>query len=332
MQTIRVAQMGLGPIGLEVLRLLLTKPQCDLVGATDINPDLIGKDIQEILHLPHPSGYVIKGSLEKSILDWKPQVLVHTTRSHLNQVEAELEYILKQGINIVSSTEELFYPYERDKGFCQRIDTLAKEHDVTIIGTGVNPGFAMDVLPLTLTSICTHVERLRISRVLDASNRRGPFQRKIGAGLTPDEFREKAATGHFGHIGLLESALMVMAHLNWPVDSISESLDPVIAKKPISTSVVNVKPGQVVGLHQTLRMISGGTTRLLMNLEMVVGAEDPHDSVDIEGSPPINNRIEGGIFGDTATVASLINTIPRVLAAPAGLLTMMDLPVPKVIN
>jgi 4-hydroxy-tetrahydrodipicolinate reductase len=239
-----------------------------------------------------------------------------------------LASIIRAGAHIVSSTEELFYPYPRNPEFCQRIDELAKQHGVAVVGTGVNPGFSMDILPLCLTGVCVEVQKIVATRVVNAGLRRLPLQKKIGAGITRKEFRERVASGTFGHIGLRESALAVMSSMGWPADEIKESLKPVIAEKRVKTPFLTVERGQVAGIHQIMRVKSGDKERLVLELQMYVGAKSPHDSVEIIGNPPLSMRIEGGIFGDTATIAALVNTIPKIMKAQPGLRTMMELPVP----
>jgi 4-hydroxy-tetrahydrodipicolinate reductase len=270
----------------------------------------------------------VRGDAEAALAEWKPQVVLHTTLSFLDRIEDQLAMIIRSGAHIVSSTEELFYPYQRDAEFCRRIDALAKQHNVGVVGTGVNPGFSMDVLPLCLTGVCTEVKKITATRVVDASKRRLPLQKKIGAGITRKEFRERAATGTFGHIGLRESALAVMSAMGWPVDEIKESLKPMIADKRVKTPYLAVEPGQVTGIHQIMRVKSGGQERLTLELQMHVGAKKPHDSVEIAGNPPLSMRIDGGIFGDTATIAALVNAIPKIMRAQPGLRTMLDLPAP----
>jgi 4-hydroxy-tetrahydrodipicolinate reductase len=246
----------------------------------------------------------------------------------LDRIEEQLATIIRSGAHVVSSTEELFYPYQRNPEFCQRLDALAKQYGVAVVGTGVNPGFAMDILPLCLTGVCTEVKKITVTRVVDASRRRLPLQRKIGAGITRKEFKERAASGIFGHIGLRESALAVMATLGWPVDEIKESLQPVIADRRVRTPFLTVERQQVAGINQVLRVKNEGKERLVLTLQMYVGAKKPHDSVEIVGNPPLSMRIEGGIFGDTATIGALVNTIPKMLKAQPGLRMMVDLPVP----
>lgn len=328
MNRIRVAQFGLGPIGQACVKVLAQKSGVELVGGIDVDPQKIGKDLGAVCGLQNPLGLVVRDDAAAALAEWQPHVVLHTTLSFLDRIEDQLAMMIRGRAHIVSSTEELFYPYQRNPAFCQRVDTLAKQHGVAIVGTGVNPGFSMDILPLCLTGMCTEVKKITATRVVDASKRRLPLQKKIGAGITRKEFRERVATGTFGHIGMRESALAVMNAMGWPVDEIKESLKPMIADKRVKTPYLTVEVGQVTGIHQTMRVQSDGLERLTLKLQMHVGAQKPHDSVEIAGNPPLSMRIEGGIFGDTATIAALVNAIPKIMKAPPGLRTMLDLPVP----
>ena len=328
MDPIRVVQFGLGPIGQACVKALLQKPGLKLVGGIDVDPQKASKDIGEICGLNESLGVTVRGDGAAALAEWRPQVVLHTTQSFLDRIEDQLTTIIRAGAHVVSSAEELFYPFQRNPGFSQHIDTLAKQHGVAVIGTGVNPGFSMDILPLCLTGVCTEVSKIIVTRVVDTGPRRLQLQRKTGAGLSRQEFEERIATGYFGHIGLRESALAVMDTLGWPVEQIEESITPVIAETAISTHFLTIEPQQVAGLRQVLRVKNDGQERLVLELEISVGAKDPRDSVEILGNPSFSMRIEGGIFGETATVAALVNTIPKIINSPPGLRTMMELTVP----
>ena len=332
MNPIRVTQFGLGPIGQASVKALLQKPGLELVGGIDVDPQKVGKDIGEICGLDQSLGMAVRGDGAAALAEWRPQVVVHSTLSFLDRIEDQLATIIRAGAHVVSSSEELFYPFQRNPEFSQRIDTLAKQHGVAVIGTGVNPGFAMDILPLCLTGVCTEVNKIIVTRVVDTAPRRLPLQKKTGAGLSRQEFEERLAAGNFGHIGMRESALAVMDTLGWPADEIEESIQPVIAETEMRTAFLTVEPQQVAGLRQIMRVKSEGQERLMLDLQISVGATEPHDSVEIIGEPPFSVRIEGGIFGGTATIGALVNTIPRIIKAPPGLRTMMELPVPHVFD
>lgn len=327
MRSYRVAQFGLGPIGQACVRVLAEKPGVEVVGGLDLDPERVGRDLGEVCGLDRRLG-AVRDDAGAALAEWRPDVVVHTTQSFLDRVERQLATVVAAGAHVVSSTEELFYPRPRDLGFCERVDALAGERGVAVVGTGVNPGFAMDVLPLTLSSVCVRVERIDVRRVVDASRRRLPLRRKIGAGLTAAEFEERKAAGGFGHIGLDESARAVAGTLGWPVDRLEVTLEPVITAETVETPGLTVEAGRVAGQRQVLTVESGGRQRLRLELQMYVGAADPEDRVEIEGDPGIVSRIAGGIFGDTATVATLVNAVPRIVVARPGLRTMMELGVP----
>lgn len=324
---IRVAQFGLGPIGQACVKVLLQKANVELVGAIDIDPAKSGRDLGEVCGL-NPVGALVRSDAAAALAEWRPQVVVHTTSSFLDKIEDQLALLIRHGSHIVSSSEELFYPFERNPEFCARIDNLAKEHNVAVVATGVNPGFTMDVLPLCLTGVCTNVKALKISRIADASNRRLPFQQKIGAGMTRAAFRKRLAAGGFGHIGLPESAQIVAKTLGWKIESYKGTLQPIMATKRVKTKYLTVEKGQVAGIHQTLRCKIAGKDALVFDWKMFVGAKESYDGVEISGDPPISMRINGGVFGDTGTIGALVNTVPKVLNAAPGLRTMTDLPVP----
>lgn len=326
-KTYRIVQFGLGPIGQSCLRTLLSKKRgIQLVGAIDIDPDKVGKDVSDLLGLDAPTGVVVSGDAEAVLRDTKPDVVVHTTSSFLGAMYDQLVLCARHGAHVVSSTEELAWPYERHPAISAELDRVAKENGVTLLGTGVNPGYAMDALALMATGVCADVTGIRIHREVDAGLRRLPLQRKVGAGISVAEFEAKKATGQFGHIGLVESLYMVASGLGWSVDRIEENLEPVVSQKNVQTPFLEVKSGQVAGIHHHAHGFSGDEEVITLDLKMYVGAPNPRDAVSVEGDPPIELEIKGGIFGDTATVAALVNGIPLVAEAAPGLKTVKDVP------
>jgi len=327
---IRVVQYGVGPIGQSCLRTILSKqPHLKLVGAIDIDPDKVGKDVATILGQTPETGVLISADADEVLSSTNPDVVVHTTSSFLDRMSDQLIQCARAGVNVVSSTEELSFPYHRHPGIAEDIDRAAKEGGVSILGTGVNPGYAMDALAIMATGVCNEVSAIEVHREVDAGLRRLPLQMKVGASLSRDAFEEKKATGMFGHIGLVESVRMVAKAMNWPVDRVDETLDCVISPKRVETPFLTVEEGKVAGIHHYAKAWIGETPVISLDLKMFVGAEDPRDAVLVKGDPPVDLVVRNGIFGDTATVATLINGIPQVIAAPAGLVTVADLPIPR---
>ncbi len=329
-KSFKVVQYGIGPIGQSCLKTILSKKDhIDLVGVIDIDPAKVGKDVSVILGLDVPTGVVVSSDAEQVLSSTRPDVVVHTTSSFLARMYDQLIACASHGASVISSTEELSYPYDRHPDIAAELDRVAKENGVTILGTGVNPGYAMDALALMATGVCNDVRSVTIHREVDAGYRRLPLQMKVGAGITEQEFAEKKATGLFGHIGLVESIRMLADGLDWSIDRIEEHLDPVISKKQVVTPFLTVEKGQVAGIHHHAYGYDGDELLLTLDLKMFVGAENPRDAVKVDGDPPMDLVVKGGIFGDTATVATLINGIPQAFNAVPGLQTVKDVPLVK---
>jgi 2,4-diaminopentanoate dehydrogenase len=320
MKTINVAQYGIGPIGAEIARLLLTKPWVKLVGAVDVDPNKIGKDAGEIIGHSKAVGVKVTPDLPDGV-----DVVCHSTGSRLREVSGQLEALLNRGVHVVSTCEELSFPL--DNAIRERLDAIAKQKRVTLLGTGVNPGFVMDKLPLTITSVCQKVDSVDIIRIQNASTRREPLQRKVGAGMTKEEFRAAVDAGKIKHMGLKESLILVGHGLGIEFDSVSEErIEPIVAEREVVTKYLKVAPGQVAGVHQTIE--GKGKINVRLELRMYVGAEaHAADKVIVKGVPDVEMIIKDGVHGDRATAAMVVNSIPRVVKANPGVLTMDDIPI-----
>jgi 2,4-diaminopentanoate dehydrogenase len=322
----RVVQYGIGPIGASIVRLMRQKASLEIVGAIDKDPAKAGRDLGEVVGAPDaPWGIVVLADAA-AMLARPVDVVVHSTSSYLEHVMDQLHACISAGCCIVSTCEELAYPFRKHPDLSSRLDAAAKEEGVALVGTGVNPGFVMDKLVLTLSAVAQRVDSARAIRVVDASKRRLPLQKKIGAGMTPEQFRAQVDAGVIKHHGLPESAAMVADGLGIPLDDISETIEPVIAEETVKTDFLEVAPGQVAGVHQIARGTSGGNERLFLELKMYVGAKQPADTIELKGEPNLSLVIPGGTHGDIATAAVAVNAIPAILAAPAGLRTAQDLP------
>jgi len=259
----------------------------------------------------------------------KPQVAVLCTSSALKAVWPQIETVLKLKVPIVSTTEELSYPWFSNRALARKIDAAAKKAKVAVVGTGVNPGFAMDALPLALTSICERVDAVRIDRIQDARIRRLPFQQKIGSGLTAEQFAEKVKALTVRHVGLTESVAMIADGLGWKLDRITDEIQPKIAEAPVESQFLKVEAGKVCGIIQDGIGYSKGKPVITLHMEAYLGAPETYDSVQVEGSPKLHVKAIGGYHGDIATHSITVNSIPKVLAAAPGLHTMRSLALPS---
>jgi 4-hydroxy-tetrahydrodipicolinate reductase len=324
---IRAIQYGIGPIGASIVKLLREKETIEIVGAIDNDPAKIGRDLGEVVGASDaPWGVKISGDA-RGVLDQSADIVMHTTSSSLPKVVDQLLACLDVGSCVVSTCEELSYPYRTHPELAAKLDKAAKENGVALVGTGVNPGFVMDKLVVTLAAVSQKIEHVKALRIVDAGKRRLPLQKKIGAGMSVEEFKAKVAEGIIKHVGLPESVAMVADSLGLPVDQITETIEPKIATERVQTEYLTVEAGQAAGVHQIARGLADGKELIYMELQMYVGAKDPADTVELKGHPNISLIIPGGSHGDIATASVAVNSIPAILEAASGLRTSRDLPI-----
>jgi len=326
---IRVALVGLGPIGIAVARQLAFRKGFRIVAAVDLDPLKVGRDAGDVLQLGRRLRVPVRDAIGRTLRAAKPDVAVLCTGSALKDVLGQFEEALAQRVPIVTTTEEAAYPSPRNRGLARRLDTAARRAKVAVLGTGVNPGFVMDALPIALSAVCERIDRIEVHRVQDARLRRLPFQQKIGAGLTPEQFARGVGAGTLRHVGFAESIQMIADAIGWRLDRVTDDIQPKLAPQPVESDLLAVDAGYVCGIVQHGVGYAEGEPRIRLHLEAYLGAPESYDTVLIEGSPRIYSKIEGGVPGDIATASMVVNAIPAVLAAAPGLRTMRDVRLPS---
>ncbi len=326
MEEIKVVQIGIGPLGQQITRYIIERKGLKIVGAVDKDPLKIGKDLGELCSISKLDIQVsdsLKGVIEIS----NPDVAILTTVSGIEKITAQIEETVSLGLPVITTCEELSYPWQTAPLLAKKIDEAAKKNNVAVLSTGVNPGFLMDSFPITLSAICQKIDRIKVSRIQNAAIRRIPFQKKIGAGLSLDEFERRKQTGTLRHVGLTESLHMIASRMGWELDGTEEILTPVVAEKKIETESLTIETGFAAGVQQIGKGYVNGKERITLVFRASVGEEASEDTIEITGEPNIVSTIMGGINGDVATCAIVINAIKQVMKAEAGLRTMIDLPV-----
>lgn len=328
MNQIKVVQVGLGPLGQKIVQFIDQRQGIEIIGAVDVDPNLKGKDLGQHCGLGE-MGIQIKDSISAclaNLKDQEPDAAILATVSSMEKITPQIEQIVACGLPVVSTCEELLYPWHISKALSERIDHAAKANQVAVLGTGVNPGFLMDSLPVCLTAVCQDVKKITVKRIQDAALRRVPFQKKIGAGLTLEEFEKKKAQGTLRHVGLTESLHLIGSAVGWRLTRTEEVLTPVIAEKEINTEAMRIPAGYAAGVQQIGNGYVNGDKVVSLIFRASVGEPDPVDSIEIEGNPSIKSIIGKGVHGDIATCAIAINAIKRIINAPPGLRTMADIP------
>lgn len=330
MRKTRVILFGVGAVGTLIAKFLTEKEGVEIVGAIDIAKDKVSKDLGEVLGVKR-LGTKISNNVDEILSKVKADVAIHATTSYLKDAYPQIVSLIKRGVKVVSTCEELAYPHYTEPKLAKELDALAKKYNTTVLGTGINPGFLMDTLVITLTAVCQKIEKIEAVRVMDAAKRRLPFQKKIGAGLTAEEFKQKIESKQItGHVGLEQSIAMIADALAWKLNKIvTEPVEPVIAKKPVKSQFIEIKTGDVAGLKQKAKGIMENKEVITLEFQAYLGAEEEYDAITIRGVPEVRQRIQPCIHGDVGTVAMVVNAIPKVIRARPGLLTMKDLPVPS---
>jgi 4-hydroxy-tetrahydrodipicolinate reductase len=329
MTKIKVIQFGLGPIGIEAVKLAAEQSWLEIIGAVDIDPAKVGKTLGDLTGETALRAAHVFPSLDTLFASvGAPAVILHTAGSSAAASFAQMQPALERGISVASTCEELIFPALNTPDLAHHYDELCRRTGARIAGTGVNPGFVMDILPICLTGVSRDVRSIYVERVVNASTRRQPLQAKIGSGQNPDDFRAKFAAGQAGHAGFRQSVALLAHAMGWKLDEIRESCEPVVATSRVVTKFFDVAPGQSLGIHQKCIGLVAGETKIKLDLQMYLDASLPHDAIVVRGRPDLNLVLNGGVAGDDATVAALINIIPRLLAGAPGVRLMTELAVP----
>ena len=329
MEKIRVVLYGVGAIGSTIARLLLQKEGVEIVGAIDVDKNKVGKDLGELLGTNKHLGVTVSDDSRKLLSKACASVVIHATSSYLKDVYPQIAPLAEYGVNVISTCEELSYPYATEPELAKKLEKLGTKYAMTFLGTGINPGFLMDTLVIALTGVCQKVDSIKVDRVMNAGTRRVPFQKKVGAGLTLKEFKEKMKTKAItGHVGLEQSIGMIASALRWDLDKIIvEQVEPVVATRAVASEAIRVKKGDVAGLRQTAKGMMKRKPVIALDFQAFIGAKEEYDAITIDGVPPIHEKISPCVHGDYATAAVIVNSIPKVMNATPGLATMKDLPV-----
>jgi hypothetical protein len=262
----------------------------------------------------------------------RPDVVILSTGSHFKKILPQLKQCVEARTNVVSSCEELLHPSVRYAPQARELDRMAKLREVSVLGTGVNPGFVMDTMALAATAPCLELKSVHVERLVDASSRRENLQRKVGAGMTAAQFRKGVKKGELGHVGLLESMLLVADGLGLDLEKTTEKITPVLSKRRAKTPYLTVKAGEVAGIHHVCKGFRNRKEVVSLDLQMYVGAKKPYDRITVSGKPDVRLLFENGVAGDEATIAMLIAMAPAMVKLEPGLRTMLDAPVPHYRN
>jgi hypothetical protein len=336
MENVKVIVWGLGAMGTGISKMILTKKGIEIVGALDKDPSKFGKDLGEVLNAEN-LGVLVSNDAEILMSETKADIVILAIDSFVKGVYPAIKQVVESGKNCITIAEEMAYPYIVHKELSEELDRLCKENNVTILGTGVNPGFVLDSLIITLSGACKSVTSIRAERINDLSPFGETVMRTQGVGLTTEEFEVGIENGSIvGHIGYAQSIPMIAKALGLKYDQITETLEPIISNTYRETPCVKVEPGMVAGCDHIAIATKNGkpiiTLEQLQQIHPEAEAVDTGDYIYIKGDADLNLVIKPETPGGIGTMAMAVNMIPQVIASRAGLKTMMDLPIPHSIE
>lgn len=332
----KVIQYGLGAMGSQMVQLMLGKRDLQVVAAVSGSGRLAGKDLGAAIGLDRQLGITVSDNALEVFDTVNAEVVLHATTSWMSETFKQTTPALQRGMNVVTIAEEASNPWvDRSRKLAEEIDDIAKRNRVTFLGTGVNPGFMMDYLPLALTGVLKQVNSVRIRRVIDWSRYGKTLFDHICAGKSVEEFNEARDRGEVAfHVGLEESLRLTAAGLQWDVEAYEETSEVRVSKSKRETAYMTIEPGTVCGYNQIGRGLVKGKEVLRYEMVAIINPDPREDGTDvgtyisIDGVPSAEITI-GGEFagqGGWGTVASAVNSIPLAVAARPGLITVAELP------
>jgi hypothetical protein len=330
---IRVLVLGTGQMGGRIARLVLDKQGLELVGAYGRRAERAGMNLGPAIGLDRELEIPVSANLTTVVEQTRPHVAIQATCSTIADARDEIETLLRHGVHVISIAEEMAYPACRSAEFVEEIDQLACAHGVGVLGTGINPGFVLDLLIITLTGVCADIQSITATRINDLSPYGPSVLASQGVGLSPEAFAKGLEDGTVvGHIGFAESLHMIATALGWQDIKVEETRQAIVSQVRRETPFVTVEPGQVAGCrHTAIAYRNGEAVITLIHPQQVhphLEGVETGDNIEIKGTPDVHLAGSPEIPGGQATAALAVNMIPRLLNAPPGLHTMADLPVP----
>ncbi len=335
-EPIRLLVLGTGQMGSAIMRLVLQKAGLHLVGAYGRRAHRVGVDLGQAIGLETALGIAISTDLDRLAEETRPDIAIQATCSTVTDALPEISTLLNHNVNVISIAEEMAFPKESSPAIAEQLHWQAMKQGVSVLGTGINPGFVLDLLVITLSGVCADIQSITAKRVNDLSPYGPSVLASQGVGLSSEAFRKGVSNGTVvGHYGFKQSIHMIAKAVGWEIDKIQESLEPIVSNVPRSTPFIKIEPGQVAGCQHTAVAYSNKQPliTLIHPQQIQPQAEDvtTQDSIEIKGTPNIKLSGSPEIPGGIATAAIAVNSIPRVINAAPGLYTMADLPVPAAI-
>lgn len=338
-ENVKVILWGFGAMGSGMAEVLLKKKGVEIVGVCDMYPKIVNKSMYEIMGIERGDRreVIISDKIEETIKEGAADVVLVATDSFVKGVFDKVKFCLERKINVITTAEQMAYPQADEPELSDKLDKIARENGVTVLGTGINPGLIMDLLVVALTGACVDVDHIKAERVNSLSPFGPAVMDEQGVGISLDEFNDKMEDGSLaGHVGFSESVNMISDALGWKLsDKVKQTMEPIVSKVYRKAPYAEVEEGAVAGCEMLGYGYVDGEEKIEMvhpqQVEPQLEGVDTGDYITIKGNPDVNMAIKPEVPGGVGTIAMCINMIPQVINAGSGLKTMLDLPVPRAI-
>ncbi|MGE5498791.1 MAG: 2,4-diaminopentanoate dehydrogenase [Syntrophothermus sp.] len=338
MDNVKVVIWGFGAMGSGMAEMLLKKKGVEITGVCDLNPERVNKSIFDLLNIPRVNrkDVIVKADINDVLNEKYCDICLCATDSFTKKAFPKLKFALERKVNVISTAEEMAYPKAQAPELACELDRIAKENGVTILGTGINPGFIMDLLVVCLTGCMTEVEQIEAKRINSLSPFGPAVMQEQGVGITTGEFNEGVQSGSLaGHVGFAESINMIADAIGWKVDKFETQMSPIVTDVDRKSAFGFAKSGNVAGVNMTGQGYVDGKALINMihpqQIEPEMVGVHTGDYITIKGTPEVNLSIKPEVQGGLGTIAMCVNMIPHVINSSPGLKTMIDLPVPRAI-
>ena len=336
MRNVRVALWGFGAMGKGMAKLLLSRIGVEIVGVCDRYPEIIGKSIYDLLEVEQKSrpDILITDNIDEALVNTPVDICIVATDSFVQDVYPKIKHVIQKGINVLTIAEEMAYPWAQEPELSRKMDRLARENKVSILGTGINPGLMMDLLAVCLSGAMTEVAHVRCERVNSLSPFGETVMHEQGIGISVEQFDKGVEDGSLaGHVGFHESAAMIAKALGMSYDSLKQQMLPIITDVDRKSPHGFAKKGHIAGVNMTAQAMAGDKEMISLIHPQQIEPEqvgvDTGDYITLTGTPPIDMAVKPEVNGGLGTIAMACNMLPFVVAAKPGLLSMLDLPVPR---
>ncbi len=337
MEKIRVVIWGFGAMGRGMAEMLLDKKGVQIVGVCDLNPIYEKMNFLDALNIKTDhEPVIITSNIDQILGTTKADVVLLCTDSFVKDAFEKIKKVVLSGVNCISTAEEMAYPYANEPILSAQIDHLAKAYGVTVLGTGINPGFIMDLLVIALTGTMIDVKHIEAKRINSLSPFGPTVMHEQGVGITVGEYHKRIMDHKLaGHVGFKESVYMISDALGIKLDGFKQQMKPIITNVDRKSTYGEALAGNLAGINMTGQGLINGDVFIDMihpqQIEPELEGTMTGDFIDIEGTPNIHMAITPEIQGGIGTIAMCVNMIPHVLNSKPGLKTMIDLPVPRAI-